>query len=76
MITGSPTVLVNNMPAGRKTDIGVHAACCGPNMWTATAGSPDVKINGLDAHRLNDTDTHCGGSGQMIQGSPNVITNG
>lgn len=76
MITGSPDVMVNNMPAGRQNDIGIHAACCGPNMWTATQGSPNVQINGNPAHRQNDQDMHCGGMGKMIQGSPNVITNG
>ncbi len=75
LILGSPTVFVNSMPAGRVTDIGVHAACCGPNMWTASKGSPNVFINGLKAHRKDDKDTHCGGNGKMIEGSPNVITN-
>ncbi|MEL6181317.1 MAG: PAAR domain-containing protein [Myxococcota bacterium] len=45
-------------------------------MWTATQGSPNVQINGNPAHRQNDQDMHCGGMGKMIQGSPNVITNG
>ena len=75
-IMGSPNVNVNGMPAVRVTDMGVHAACCGPNMWTAQAGSGTVNINGLKAHRKDDADTHCGGSGKMIQGSPDVITGG
>ena len=75
-IKGSPNVLVNSMPALRVTDIGVHAACCGPNMWTAVAGSSTVLINNLPAHRMNDSDVHCGGSGQLIQGSPDVMTGG
>jgi len=75
-IQGSPNVNVNSMPALRVDDIGVHAACCGPNMWTAAAGSGTVFINGKAAHRQGDQDTHCGGSGQMVQGSPNVITGG
>lgn len=72
-IAGSPNVLVNAAPALRVGDTGVHAACCGPNMWTATEGAPTVFINGMAAHRLGDADGHCGGSGKLIQGSPDVI---
>lgn len=75
-VLGSPNVNVNARPALRVTDIGVHAACCGPNMWTATKGSGTVFINKLPAHRLGDKDTHCGGIGQMVEGSGNVFTGG
>src|SRR5689334_20842462 len=75
-INGSPDVNVNGRPALRVGDNGVHAACCGPNMWTAAAGSGTVNINGKAAHRLNDADTHCGGSGKMVEGSGNVFTGG
>lgn len=75
-IQGSPNVNVNSRPALRVTDVGIHAACCGPNMWTAAAGSGTVFINGLKAHRQGDKDTHCGGTGQMVEGSGNVITGG
>jgi uncharacterized Zn-binding protein involved in type VI secretion len=73
-VTGSPDVLVNFKPALRVTDLGVHAACCGPNMWQATKGSATVVINNLAAHRLGDTDQHCGGVGQLVDGSADVIT--
>jgi len=75
-IQGSPDVMVNNRPAVRVGDQGVHMACCGPNMWKAAAGSGTVMINNMAAHRLGDQDTHCGGTGQMIEGSDNVITGG
>lgn len=75
-IVGSPNVMVNNRPAIRVTDKGIHAACCGPNMWTATKGSGTVFVNNLAAHRKGDQDTHCGGVGMMIEGSGNVITGG
>lgn len=75
-ITGSPTVLVNHKPAVRVTDIGVHTACCGPNMWAATMGSNTVFINFLPAHRKGDMDLHCGGVGSMIEGSPDVNVGG
>jgi uncharacterized Zn-binding protein involved in type VI secretion len=41
-------------------------------MWTAAKGSGTVFINGLAAHRQGDQDTHCGGSGKLINGSPDV----
>ena len=75
-ITGSFSVFVNNLPALRVTDMGIHAACCGPNMWMAATGSSTVTIDFLPAHRLGDTDAHCGGVGQLIQGSPDVIVGG
>lgn len=70
---GSPTVNVNGRPALRVEDKGVHAACCGPNMWTAQKGAPSVFINGKAAFRLNDMSKHCGGVGQLVQGSSDVI---
>ena len=75
-IQGSPDVLVNNRPAIRVGDPGKHAQCCGPTTWIAQTGSGTVFINNKAAHRLGDQDTHCGGVGQMIEGSSNVITGG
>jgi uncharacterized Zn-binding protein involved in type VI secretion len=73
-IGGSPDVNVNGLPALRKDDPGVHAACCGPNTWNALGCSGSVYINGKGAHRLSDATQHCGGIGQLIDGSPNVFT--
>ncbi|MBL6974949.1 MAG: PAAR domain-containing protein [Deltaproteobacteria bacterium] len=75
-VAGSPDVQINGMPAVRVGDPGIHAACCGPNTWTATAGSATVFINGKAAHRQNDVDAHCGGVGKMIEGSPDVTIGG
>ncbi len=75
-IIGSPDVFVNSLPALRVDDIGVHAACCGPNMWLAKSGSATVFINSKPAHRKDDIDQHCGGMGKMITGSHNVKTGG
>ena len=75
-IVGSPDVMVNGLPALRKDDIGIHVACCGPNMWTATAVSPDVIINGKGAHRKDDAEQHCGNTGKLVTASSDVITNG
>lgn len=74
--SGSPDTLVNSMQALRVGDPGKHAACCGPNMWNAAAGSGTVFINNIPAHRLGDMTTHCGGVGNLIVGSPNVIVGG
>lgn len=75
-IQGSPNVLVNYRPALRVGDPGTHAACCGPNTWTAQTGSGTVLINGRPAHRQGDMDAHCGGIGHLIEGSMNVIVGG
>jgi uncharacterized Zn-binding protein involved in type VI secretion len=72
-IAGSPDTNVNGMPALRKDDPGIHAACCGPNSWNASAGSGTVMINSKPAHRMGDATKHCGGSGKLIAGSSNVI---
>jgi len=75
-ILGSPNVMVNSLPALRVNDIGLHAACCGPNMFSAKSGSATVLINGKGAHRKDDIDQHCGGMGRMVTGSPNVVVGG
>jgi len=72
-IQGSPDVNVNRRPALRVDDPGLHTACCGANTWTATKGSATVFINGKSAHRMGDQTRHCGGMGQLVEGSPNVI---
>ena len=75
-VTGSPDTDVNNRPAVRVTDNGVHSRCCGPNTWVAVEGSTTVFINNLEAHRKDDGDEHCGGPGYMVDGSPDVLVGG
>ncbi|MBN1843969.1 MAG: PAAR domain-containing protein [Deltaproteobacteria bacterium] len=75
-VQGSPDVLVNFRPALRVDDIGIHAPCCGPNMWKAAKGSSTVLINNKPAHRMGDDDQHCGGMGKLIEGSTDVIVGG
>jgi uncharacterized Zn-binding protein involved in type VI secretion len=72
-IQGSPDVNVNKRPALRVDDPGIHSACCGANTWTATQGCMTVFINGKSAHRMGDQNRHCGGMGQLVEGSPNVV---
>jgi uncharacterized Zn-binding protein involved in type VI secretion len=72
-IQGSVNVFVNGRPALRVDDIGIHAVCCGANMWQAQQGSATVFINGKAAFRTNDPTKHCGGQGKLIEGSSDVI---
>src|SRR5438477_8252888 len=67
-ILGSPNVFINKRPALRIQDMGIHAACCGPNMWTAQKGSTTVNINGKQAFRMNDIGQSCGGMTKLIEG--------
>ncbi len=73
---GSPTVYVNGRAALRIGDPGTHSSCCGPNTWNAKKGSSTVKMNGIPAHRVDDDTKHCGGTGTLIQGSPNCNVGG
>jgi uncharacterized Zn-binding protein involved in type VI secretion len=73
IVVGSPDVFTNSKPQARKNDLGIHAICCGPNNYTINAGSPTVYVNGQPAARMQDKTKHCGGSGQIIEGSPDVL---
>lgn len=68
--------MTNSRPAFRKDDTGIHAACCNQNTWKAVQGSATVFINNKEAVRLGDKTKHCGGSGNMIEGSNNVMIGG
>src|SRR3954471_18281602 len=72
IVVGSPDVFVNKKPSARQDDIGIHAVCCGPNNYTIVKGSPTVYVNGKPFARMNDKTKHCGGSGPIIEGSPDV----
>lgn len=66
IINGSTLVTVEGLPAARKGDNGVHAACCGPNTFIVAEGDPEVLIEGKPAARIGDKTDHCGGSGEII----------
>ncbi len=64
--TGSPDVIIGNLPAARVTDI---VLCAGlPN--AIVLGSPTVLINNLMAARIGDETAH---GGVIITGEPTVI---
>ena len=67
---GSPTVLINGLPAARVGDPGVHASCCGPNTYTIVGGDPTVLIDGRAAAKKGSPTKHCGGTGEIITGAP------
>jgi len=73
IVAASADVFVNDRPAARKDDLGVHAVCCGPNTFTINAGSATVYVNGKPFARMNDDTKHCGGNGPIIEGSPDVL---
>jgi uncharacterized Zn-binding protein involved in type VI secretion len=74
-ISASSNVYVNGMPALRQGDIGMHATCCGTNMWKVLSASGQVFINGSPMVRKGDPTVHCGGMGQMMEASGNVSDN-
>lgn len=71
-ILGSSDVFVNNKPVLRVGDNGIATPCCGPNIWSAQKGATTVLINNQNAFRKDDPSQHCGGSGKLIEGSPDV----
>jgi len=73
IVAASTDVLVNDRGAARQDDIGIHAVCCGPNTFKVAKGSPTVYVNGKPFARMNDKTQHCGGSGPIIEGSPDVF---
>ncbi len=66
---GSPTVLINGLPAARQGDL---AICAGPPDSIA-AGSATVMIAGQPAARLGDATAH---GGIIAGGSPTVMIGG
>lgn len=75
-IAGASKTFINKRPAIRKGDPGIHAACCGPNMWNVLMSSATVIIEGSGAARQGDQTKHCGSVGTIIEGSPTVIIGG
>jgi uncharacterized Zn-binding protein involved in type VI secretion len=73
IVVGSSDVFTNGKPQGRQDDLGIHAVCCGPNNYQIAKGSPTVYVNGKPAARMQDKTKHCGGSGQIIEGSSDVL---
>ena len=73
IVTASTDVFINGRGAARQDDLGIHAVCCGPNNFTIKKGSATVYVNSKPLARMNDTTKHCGGSGPIVDGSPDVM---
>jgi uncharacterized Zn-binding protein involved in type VI secretion len=78
IMSGSPEVLLNGLPAARVGDTGIHMVCCGPNTFEIVTGDQEVLINGRPAARIGDKTKHCGGSGEITSGvtNPTFTTTG
>ena len=71
--SGSPTVYVNGVPCGRKSDPYFdHTDGESTHSRNISSGSSTVFINGLPIARVGD-DVSCGST--VAQGSPNVYAN-
>lgn len=68
--TGSPQVFINGRPAARVGDKGIHAACCGANVFEIVGGDPEVLIDGRPAAKVGSPTKHCGGAGTIITAGP------
>ena len=71
-VAASSNVFINGAPGLRISDLGIHTACCGTNMWMITGASGQVFLNGAQLVRKGDPTLHCGGPGEMIDASGNV----
>jgi uncharacterized Zn-binding protein involved in type VI secretion len=67
--TGSSHVLINGQAAARVGDVGVHAACVGPNTFKIVGGDSEVMIDGKPAAKIGSSTQHCGGMGHIIEGA-------
>ena len=75
LVVGSPTVLINGVPACRMGDVGTpHFKPANPPHPNLVAvGSSTVLVNGIPLARMGDLMT-CGS--MIAAGSPNVIAGG
>ncbi len=69
VMKGVPTVLIDNIPAARATDM---VTCVGPPDMIAK-GSNSVFINKLPAARMGDQTAH---GGVIVLGCPTVLIGG
>ena len=75
--TFSTDTIINGLGAlrGSGRDVGSHCCCCGPNIWGTMECSTNVIVNGVGIVREGDSNWCCGGTGNMITGSGDVIVN-
>jgi uncharacterized Zn-binding protein involved in type VI secretion len=74
--TGAATVYIENSQAARLNDMGIHAACCGPNTYMIVSASGTCIIEGSAAARVGDTTLHCGtAAGSIVSGASTTMIN-
>jgi uncharacterized Zn-binding protein involved in type VI secretion len=66
ILSGSPNVFIDGLPAARVGDNGIHAGGCGPTSYVIKGGDPSVLIDGKPAARVGDPTNHGGGMGTII----------
>jgi uncharacterized Zn-binding protein involved in type VI secretion len=74
LVNVSTDVFINGRGAARLDDLGIHAICCGPNIFQCAKGSPTVYVNNKPLMRIGDQTKHCGGDGKVTDGSPDVFS--
>lgn len=74
LVTASPDVCANGLPAGRVGDKYQSHGCIvhASHQDTISAGSPTVFVNGIPWGRVGDP---CEIGGSVQDGSPNVFSN-
>ena len=75
-MVGGSTVMVEGMNPMRIGDMGVHAACCGPNAWVVGSGSGTVYVMNIGVARIGDITIHCGGVGALVSGAARTQAGG
>ena len=74
LVSGSPNVLINGIPAGRRNDpYGIQCSTKKCHGGSAAGGSGSVRVNGRPLVRIGDG-VSCGSVSAM--GSPNVFAGG
>jgi uncharacterized Zn-binding protein involved in type VI secretion len=66
ILSGSPNVFIDGLPAARVGDTGNHSGGCGLLFYEIKAGDPSVLIDGKPAARVGDPTHHGGGMGTII----------
>jgi uncharacterized Zn-binding protein involved in type VI secretion len=66
IMSGSPNVFIDGLPAARVGDYGNHAGGCGSTYFEIITGDPNVLIDGKPAARVNDQTRHSGGMGRIL----------
>lgn len=70
IMSGSPNVFIDGLPAARAGDIGDAGGGCGPARFVIKTGDPSVLIDGKPAAKVGDQTQHSGGMGRIITSKP------